>query len=321
MSFLTLLQEQAGHAAEGGQGVEHAAEAAGHAAEAAAQPHTLAEISEIPEFISHHLEDARVFEFMGMHFDLNRFSFEPIAHIGGLPVDLSPTRQLLFILLSALTCILVFVPVARALTRRTEEGEAPSGFANAMEAMVLYFRDHVVRPNVGHGGDGYTPFILTVFFFILFMNLFGLTPFGITATANLSVTAALALVSFVVIEVSGMRELGPAGYAKTVFFLPPGLPGFMKPIMLAIMAPVEFLGKLTKPFALAVRLFANMMAGHILILALVGLILVTQSYIVGVASVGIMSVLMILELFVAFLQAYIFAMLTSVFIGLIRHPH
>src|SRR5690606_1872223 len=156
---------------------------------------------------------------------------------------------------------------------------------------------------------------------ILFMNLLGLTPFGITATANLSVTAGLAIIAFVVTEVSGMRALGPAGYAGTIFYLPPGLPAFMKPILLAIRVPVEFLGKLTKPFALAVRLFANMMAGHILILALVGLILVTQSYLVGGVSVLIMSLLMILELFVACLQAYIFAMLTSVFIGLIRHAH
>ena len=95
----------------------------------------------------------------------------------------------------------------------------------------------------------------------------------------------------------------------------------MKPIILAIMAPVEFLGKLTKPFALAVRLFANMMAGHILILAIVGMILVNQNFVVGGASVLVMSLLMVLELFVACLQAYIFAMLTSVFIGLIRHAH
>jgi F-type H+-transporting ATPase subunit a len=237
-----------------------------------------------------------------------------------MTIDLSPTRQLLFILLSALLCIAVFVPVARALARR-ESRRAPSGFANAMEALILFFRDEVVRPNIGHGADKYAPFILTTFFFILFMNLMGLTPFGVTATGNLSVTAALAAISFIVTEVSGMRALGPAGYAQTIFFLPKGLPTFMKPVMLIIMAPVEFLGKLTKPFALAVRLFANMMAGHILILALVGLILVTESYLVGGATVLVMSTLMLLELFVAFLQAYIFAMLTSVFIGLIRHAH
>lgn len=286
---------------------------------AAPEPHGLGSIEEIPDYISHHLEDSRLFEFAGLHFDLSAFALDPV-HIGGLTLDFSPTRQLIFIVLSALTCIALFVPVARRL-RREGASKAPSGFASAAEALILYFRDEVVRANIGKDGDGYTPFILTVFFFILFMNLLGLTPFGITATANLSVTAALAVIAFIVTEVTGMRALGATGYARTIFYLPHGLPGPMKPIMLAVMAPVEFLGKLTKPFALAIRLFANMMAGHILILALVGMILVTQSLLIGGASVLIMSLLMVLELFVACLQAYIFAMLTAVFIGLIRHSH
>lgn len=280
----------------------------------------LGAIEDIPNYIAHHLEDSRQFEFAGMHFDLNAFAMEPL-HIGGLVIDLSPTRQLLFIFMAAFLCLAIFVPLAQSLMRSKDEKRAPSGFANGMEALVLYFRDNIVRSNIGHGADAFAPFILTLFFFILFMNLFGLTPFGITATANLSVTAALAVIAFVVVEIAGFRELGPAGYARTIFYLPSGLPTLMKPIMLAIMTIVEALGKLTKPFALAIRLFANMMAGHILILALVGLILVTQSLIVGSLAVLIMSALMILELFVAFLQAYIFAMLTSVFIGLIRHAH
>lgn len=305
MSYLRAMQEH-GAGAESG-------------AEAAASTHGIGSIAEIPEFISHHLEDAREFEFAGMHFDLRPLAFDPIQ-IGGVTLDLSPTRQLFFIFLAAALCVAIFVPVARVLLHRNSS-RAPRGFSNAMEALVLYFRDNVVRSNIGHGADGYTPFILTVFFFILFMNLLGLTPLGVTPTGNLSVTAGMALIAFVAVEVSGMLTLGPKGYAQTIFFMPHGLPTLMKPVMLLIMAPVEFLGKLTKPFALAIRLFANMMAGHILILALVGLILVQQSFLVGGASVLIMSALMILELFVAFLQAYIFSMLTSVFIGLIRHAH
>jgi len=296
---------------------EHGAEALAPGPGGAA--HGIGSIPEIPEFISHHLEDARVFEFAGMEIDLRPLALEPI-HIGGMTLDLSPTRQLFFIFLAAALCIAIFVPVARTLARR-KSARAPRGFANAMEALIVYFRDNVVRSNIGHGADGYTPFILTVFFFVLFMNLMGLTPLGVTPTGNLSVTAALALISFIVVEVSGLLSLGPGGYARTIFFVPHGLPTVLKPVMLLIMAPVEFLGKLTKPFALAIRLFANMMAGHILILALVGLILVQQSFLVGGVSVLIMSALMILELFVAFLQAYIFSMLTSVFIGLIRHAH
>ncbi|RMH14884.1 MAG: ATP synthase F0 subunit A [Gemmatimonadetes bacterium] len=323
MSFFRLLQEHgaqeaAGHAADT---ASHAAEAAAHGAEAAghAAKESLSTLSDIPEFIEHHLADTRELEFAGGHLDLSRWAMDPI-HIGPLSIDLSPTRQLLVMLAAGLLVILLFTWVARRLRAAGPE-RAPSGLANAMEAMVLFFRDDVVRPNIGHGADRYTPFILTVFFFILFMNLAGLTPLGVTPTGNLSVTAGLALIAFVVIEVSGMLALGPAGYARTIFYLPPGLPTLMKPIMLVIMAPVEFLGKLTKPFALAIRLFANMMAGHILILALVGIILVSKSFAVGIGAAAATSVLMILELFVAFLQAYIFAMLTSVFIGLIRHAH
>jgi F-type H+-transporting ATPase subunit a len=296
---------------------EHGQAEAEHATETV--PHGLGSIAEIPEFISHHLEDARELEFAGGHWNLDGLAMDPIL-IGNVAIDLSPTRQLLFILLAALVCIALFVPMARAAAKRGP-AKAPSGFFNGMEALVLYFRNEVVRSTIGQEADGFTPLILTMFFFILFMNLFGLTPFGITATGNLSVTAGMAFVSFVVIEVSGMRALGPVGYAQTIFYLPKGLPVLMKPVMLAVMIPVEFIGKIAKPFALAIRLFANMMAGHILILSLVGMILVYQSYVVGVAAVLTMSVLMVLELFIAFLQAYIFAMLTAVFIGLIRHAH
>ena len=273
----------------------------------------------LPEWISHHIGDAREIEFAGGHWSLEGLAFEPIQ-LGSIVVDLSPTRHLLVMIFVAVLLPLIFIPVARAL-RSSEVGQAPRGFSNAMESLIIYFRDEVVRTNIGHGADAYTPFILTLFFFILGMNLIGLTPLGITPTTNLSVTAALAVISFIVVEISGLRALGLAGYAKTIFYLPAGLPVFMRPIMLAILTPVELLGKLTKPFALAVRLLANMIAGHTLILAIMGMIFVLQSYFMGAASVAMASVLMLLELFVAFLQAYIFAMLTSVFIGLIRHAH
>jgi F-type H+-transporting ATPase subunit a len=210
--------------------------------------------------------------------------------------------------------------------RRREEGQAPRGLGGGMEAMVLYFRDEVVRRNVGHGADAYAPYILTLFFFILFMNLLGLVPWGGSATGNLSVTMALAILSFILIEVSGMRALGFKGYMGTIFYAPPGMHPIGRAIMLLIMTPVEFLGKLTKPFALMIRLFANMTAGHTLILSLGGLIFVFMNAVlvmggVAVASTAMATAIMILEVFVAFLQAYIFAMLTSVFVGLIRHAH
>jgi len=198
--------------------------------------------------------------------------------------------------------------------------------ANAMEAMILYFRDEIVRRNIGHGADGFTPFILTLFFFILTMNLLGLVPWGSSPTGNIMVTGALALVSLVAIEVSGFVALGPAGYAKTIFYAPKGMGPVGTAVMLVIMTPVEIVGKIAKPFALMVRLFANMTAGHTVILSLIGMIFVFGNMGIGrwgvaVGSVGMSTAMMMLELFVAFLQAYIFAMLTSVFIGLIRHAH
>jgi F-type H+-transporting ATPase subunit a len=309
--------------AQDGPGQEHGPEAGypaeqGYPAEEAGHGGGL-DFNELPGFIEGHIADGRYIEFAGMHFDLSAIQL-PSFYLGPVYVDLSPTRHMVFMILAALLCMAVFIPLARA-ARRRDVGRAPTGISNAMEALVLYFRDEVVRANIGKGADRYTPFILTLFFFILFMNLLGLTPFGITPTANLSVTAALAIIAFLVTEVTGMRELGAAGYARTIFYVPHGLPSFLKPVMLLIMTPVEFLGKLTKPFALAVRLFANMFAGHTLVLAVLGLIFVYQGVAVAGGSVLIASIIMILEVFVAFLQAYIFAMLTSVFIGLIRHAH
>jgi F-type H+-transporting ATPase subunit a len=289
-----------------------------HAPEPGGQDSALP-FDQLPGFIEGHIADGAYVEFMGFHLDVSAFQIPPI-HLGPLTLDLTPTRHLFFLVLAAFLCVAVFIPLARA-ARRRDPAKAPRGVANAMEALVLYFRDEVVRPNIGHGADRYTPFILTLFFFILFMNLLGLSPLGVSPTGNLSVTAALAIIAFVVTEISGFSAQGAGGYARTIFYLPPGLPTVLKPVMLLIMTPVEFLGKLTKPFALAVRLFANMMAGHTLILAILGLIFVYQNAGVVAASVGIASVIMILELFVAFLQAYIFAMLTSVFIGLMRHAH
>jgi F-type H+-transporting ATPase subunit a len=250
--------------------------------------------------------------------------WDPIQ-IGGLALDLSPSKNVVFMALAGLLCIITFMIVGRTFSR-LQDDQAPSGFANVIEAMVVFFRDQVVRANIGHGADQFTPFILSLFFFILYMNLFGLVPFGVSATASLSVTAALAIVVFVLVEMSGFRALGPAGYARTIFYAPPGLGPAGRAIMLVIMTPVELLGKVAKPFALAVRLFANMTAGKVLIMALLGLIFVFGDLALGRwgiagAAVGMAAAITLLKVFIAMLQAFIFAMLTSVFIGLIRHAH
>ena len=297
-------------------------EAAEHAPEAAAEQGGGFDLGEL---IMHHITDSHEIElpfFLGMvHLPQGWY-----VNLGSLGlVDLAPTKHVVLMLVAALLCLVVFIPLALAAQRR-EEGKAPTGLGGGMEALILYFRDEVVRRNIGHGADAYVPYILTLFFFILFMNLLGLVPWGGSATGNLAVTAALAICSFVVIEVSGMRALGVSRYLHTIFFVPPGVTGIGKVLMLLVMTPVEFLGKLTKPFALTIRLFANMTAGHILIFALGGLIFIFANVLfamVGVAAASTLmaTAVMVLEVFVAFLQAFIFAMLTAVFIGLIRHAH
>ncbi|HET8657279.1 MAG TPA: F0F1 ATP synthase subunit A [Longimicrobiaceae bacterium] len=235
------------------------------------------------------------------------------------PVDMTPTRHVVFLGLAGIIVLLLIIPAAQS-AKRTGHGTPRKGH-NVIESLILFFRDQVVMPTIGHGGERYVPYIITLFFFIVVANLMGLLPWGVTPTANVSVTGALAILSLIVIEISGMIALGPMGYLKTIVYIPHGLPKFMIPIMVPIMIPVEVLGKLAKPFALAIRLFANMTAGHVVLLVLIGLIFVFGSFVIAVGPVLMAVALSFLEIFVAFLQAYIFALLTAVFIGLIRHAH
>jgi F-type H+-transporting ATPase subunit a len=279
--------------------------------------------------IAHHIGNASEVEtpFGVLHLPTNwKIPLGRDAHGQPRYLDLSPTRHLVYMLLAAILVALVFIPSARILARQQSRGQPPKGFPGAMEAMTLWVRQEVVLPNVGAHGEGYAPYLLTVFFFILAMNLLGLLPWGATATSNIAVTAALAMVSFLVIEVTGMRSLGFTGYMKTIFYLPPGLPGgiggsLLKVLLLIVMTPIEIIGKLAKPFALAVRLFANMTSGHVLVLALLGLTFLFQSYYVGIGASLLATGVMLLEVFVAFLQAFVFTLLTAVFIGLMRAEH
>jgi F-type H+-transporting ATPase subunit a len=251
-------------------------------------------------------------------------AFDPIQ-LGAFTLDLSPSKNVVFMMLAGLLCLVTMIGVGRVY-RRMGERDAPTGFTNGMEAVIVFFRDNVVRNNIGHGADAFVPFILTMFFFILFMNLLGLIPFGVSASSSLSVTAALAFLAFLSIEIAGFRGLGPAGYARTIFYAPKGLSPVGQVAMMVIMTPVEAIGKLTKPFALAIRLFANMTAGKILILSLLGLTfifseLATARWGVAGGAVVMATAITLLKVFVSFLQAFIFSMLTAVFIGLIRHAH
>jgi len=185
----------------------------------------------------------------------------------------------------------------------------PSGFAGVVEAMAVYVRDEIALYTMGARGIRYTPYLLTTFFFILLMNMMGLVPYGATSTSNVNVTAGLALIAFVMIQASAIRAQGIGHYFAH-------LTGGVHWALWPIMVPIEIIGLFTKPFALCVRLFANMNGGHIVIVSLIGLIFLFKSYVVALAPASFVVGIIFLELFVAFLQAYIFTMLTATFMGL-----
>jgi len=277
------------------------------------------------EAMVHHIVDSNTLEVGPLVLDLNRLRIPPVR-VGSLRIDVSPTKHVVFLFLASLLTVLTIGLASRSARRMDEGRDAPRGILNLFETFYLYLRDDVVLANIGHGGERYVPYVVTLFFFILYSNLLGLVPHGASATGNISVTAALAVVSLIVIEVAGFQALGPKGYLGTIFYVPKGVPSPMQVVMLVIMTPVELIGKLAKPFALAVRLFANMTAGHFVLLSLLGLILVYGGFsATGLTAIGgslaMGLFVMLLEIFVGFLQAYIFTALTAVFIGLIRHAH
>lgn len=237
--------------------------------------------------IIHHLVDSPVF--LGM--DLSRYGI---------------TKHVWFLWIAAVILILLLTSASR------QKGDVPRGLRNLLEPLLFFIRDQVVLPNMGEDGLRYLPFMWTLFLFILVCNMLGLVPGGSTATANVSVTAALAIVSFVMIQFSGLRKNG----IHYVTGLVPPVPLALWPLMLV----VELIGLVAKPFALAIRLWANMNAGHIVLLVLLGFIFTFKSWpVVGISVVGSVAIMM-LELFVALLQAYVFTFLTAVFMGIALHP-
>ncbi len=232
----------------------------------------------------------------------------PPVHIGGFTLDLSISMKILMLMIAAVLMIILFTYAASSNLKRKH----PKGFGNFLEMMMVFVRDDVVKPSMGHGADKYLPFFFTLFFFILFVNIISLVPGMSTGTSSISVTAGLALITFFMTQVHGIKHNGFIGYFKGL--IPPGVPVFVLPIMIII----EFLGLLTKPFALAIRLFANMTAGHIVIYALIGLIFML-GYAVIPVSIAFSLFIYVLEILVAVLQAYIFTMLSALFIGMAIH--
>jgi F-type H+-transporting ATPase subunit a len=237
---------------------------------------------------------------------------------GEIVADLSLTRHTIFVWVAAILLLLVFLPIGAKYRGEGAARRAPKGrLQNAMEFLVSYVRDEIAKPTMGDNYPRFMPYLLTAFFFILFANLLGLIPYGATASSNINVTVVLATFTFVITQFAGTKD-----YWGHIFN--PPAPGFVKPILI----PIEFLGIFVKPIALAIRLFANLTAGHLIILSLLGLIFVfgnsfgtVAGY--GSAFVAIPMTLFVycLEILVAFIQAYVFTILSSLFIGMAAETH
>jgi F-type H+-transporting ATPase subunit a len=225
--------------------------------------------------------------------------------------DFSPTRNVVQMLLALAFLVWLMISVAKTYSKGQGVTSAPKGKQNLVEVLVAFVRDEVARPNLRHKANKYLPYLLTVFFFILINNVIGLIPGTANVTGNIAFTVVLGLISFVVIMFSSN-----AHYWGHIFN-PPGVPGFVKPILVL----VEFLSVFIKPFALIIRLFANMVAGHIIIICLISLIFIfaqiqpALGFAASPVSIAFTVFIYFIEVLVAFLQAFIFTVLTAVFIG------
>lgn len=228
--------------------------------------------------------------------------------------DFSITRNVASMLLSVTLLLLVFSSVAAFYKK--DYKRAPQGLARVFEPLIIFLRDEVARPMIGPKADKFLPYLLTVFFFIWFNNLLGLLPGGANLTGNIAVTLTLALFTFFITNFSANKE-----YWGHIFWTP-GVPWWLKTV-LPIMPIVEFIGIFTKPVSLMIRLFANITAGHIIILSLLSLIFIFESMAVGVVSALFASLMNILEFLVAILQAYVFTLLSASYIGaaVAEHHH
>jgi len=235
---------------------------------------------------------------------------EKLVTVDGSKVyDFSITKNVAALAMSSLLLVIIFASVAKSYQRRA--GKAPSGLQSLLEPFIIFIRDEVGKKSIGPKYERYMPYLLTVFFFIWFNNLLGLTPGAANLTGNIAVTAMLALLTLVVTLFSANKNYW--GH----IFSPPGVPW---PLYI-IMVPVELVGVIVKPFSLMIRLFANITAGHIIILSFISLIFIFRSAATGFLSVPFGLFISMLELLVAVLQAYIFTLLTAMYIGSAVEEH
>ena len=302
------------HAAEG------AHEAAGHVAGHGHDP---------TQYILHHVADGNSMEvpFGSEHLFATDLYFKDevvdgtlhhglfgkgwLLNVGGTELDLTPTKYTLMLW----TAALLVMGVLWWTTRNRKA--VPRGRAQTVvETLFLFVRDEIAEKAIGHhDGRRYTPYLATCFFFILGINFLGLVPYASTATGSISVTVVFATMTFLVTQLAGMRAQGVGGY--WAHLVPSGVPLWLYPLML----PIEIIGLFTKPFALTMRLFANMVAGHIVLFFILGLVFFLKSPLVGFGSVPLAFGIFLLETFVAMVQAYVFTLLSAVFIGMASHAH
>lgn len=225
------------------------------------------------------------------------------------PIDLSITKGVLTIMIVALLMLFIFTSLARSYAKN---GGISSGFGRLFEPIVIYIRDEIAIPNIGEKHyKKYMSYLLTIFFFIWFLNIFGLTPLGINVTGNIAITFGLAVVTFIITNVTANKN-----YWGHIFWMP-GVPLPMK----IILAPIELLGVFIKPFSLMIRLYANIFAGHIVLMSLIGLMFIFKNWLGSSLSFMLSFAISTIEILVALLQAYIFTMLSALYFGSAVEEH
>ena len=225
------------------------------------------------------------------------------------PIDLSITKGVLTIMIVALLMFFLFTSLARSYAKN---GGISSGFGRLFEPIVIYIRDEIAIPNIGEKHyKKYMSYLLTIFFFIWFLNIFGLTPLGINVTGNIAITFGLAVITFVITNLTANKN-----YWGHIFWMP-GVPLPMK----IILAPIELLGVFIKPFSLMIRLYANIFAGHIVLMSLIGLMFIFKNWLGSSLSFMLSFAISTIEILVALLQAYIFTMLSALYFGSAVEEH
>ncbi len=260
-------------------------------------------------WIMHHIYDAYELEF-DLIFTQIKIHL-PVFHFNlfGYTLEIGISKHVVFMWIAAAIILFSFIKLANHYKKE----RVPKGFGTLLEVLIVFVRDDIAKPTIGKGYEKFLPYLLTAFFFIMTSNYLGLIPYSATVTSSISVTATLSVFTFLVMLIGGISKNGFFGYFKGL--LPHGLPSWLIPIMFV----VELLSLFTKPFALAIRLFANMTAGHVVILSLFGLIFITKMIIFAPVSVAFSLFIYTLELLVCILQAYIFTLLSSLFIGMSVH--